>query len=210
MRPQQIDELTRRDHYYLGEPDLCYFFLEYSARHGRSFGATNELVSDLLRPENQVNFGPDVKKQRAIRRVAQLFKGAFSAEQLAAATFVPLPQSRPRNHPEYDDRMQRVLRSLAEAMDIRNLLEFSASRETGDTAAGRAGPEAWYTNMRVATSLCEPKPGTIFLVGDILTTGANFVAAKRRLKESLPQVPVYGLFAVRRIRDTDEIPNLVT
>ena len=39
VRPQRIDELTRRDHYYLGEEDLCYYFLEYSARHGLSFGA---------------------------------------------------------------------------------------------------------------------------------------------------------------------------
>jgi hypothetical protein len=208
VRPQRIDELTRVDHYYLGAPDLCYFFVEYSARHGRLFTAPNELVRDLLRPESQTSFGPDVKKQRAIRRVAQMFKGAFNADQIAAATFVPLPSSRPKDHLQYDDRMHRVLRSVAEGLDIRDMIGLAETRETGGFAGVRTGPDVLYENMRIVPALIEPKPAAIFLVGDVLTTGASFVAAKRRLKESLPLVPVYGLFAARRLRDTDEIPNL--
>jgi hypothetical protein len=88
MRQQRIDELTRRDHYYLGEQDLCYFFLEYSARHGQSFGASNALIRDLVRPESQVGFGPDVPNRRAIRRLAQTFKGAPECRQISTITFV--------------------------------------------------------------------------------------------------------------------------
>jgi NAD(P)-dependent dehydrogenase (short-subunit alcohol dehydrogenase family) len=38
-------------------------------------------------------------------------------------------------------------------------------------------------------------------------TGANFVAAKRRIQELLPLVPVYGLFAARKLLETDEFDD---
>ncbi|MBK8740298.1 MAG: hypothetical protein IPM02_12565 [Betaproteobacteria bacterium] len=208
MRQQRIDELTRRDHYYLGEQDLCYYFLEYSARHGMSFGASNELIRDLVRPESKAGFGPDVPKQRAIRRLAQTFKGALSAGQIGAITFVPLPQARPRDDPQYDDRMHRVLRSVAEGLDVRELIEWVGTHETGDFTGIRTGPDVLYANFHVVPALMEPTPAVIMLVGDVLTTGASFVAARRRLRQAMPGVPVCGLFAARRLRDADEIPHL--
>ncbi|MBK7470778.1 MAG: hypothetical protein IPI73_09265 [Betaproteobacteria bacterium] len=208
MRQQRIDELTRRDHYYLGEQDLCYFFLEYSARHGQSFGASNALIRDLVRPESKAGFGPDVPKQRAIRRLAQAFKGALNASQIGAITFVPLPQARPRDDPQYDDRIERVLRGVAEGLDVRELIEWVGTPETGDFAGIRTGPDVLYANFRVVPALIEPAPAVIMLVGDVLTTGASFVAATRRLRQALPGVPVCGLFAARRLRDADEIPHL--
>lgn len=208
MRQQRIDELTRRDHYYLDEQDLCYFFLEYSARRGLSFGATNELIRDLLRPESLSGFGPDVQKQRAIRRLAQIFKDALNVSQLTAVTFVPLPQARPRDDPRYDNRMHRVLRSVAEGLDIRGLVEWVGTHETGDFAGVRTGPDVLYAKFHVVPALMAPAPAVIMLVGDVLTTGAYFVAARRRLRQALPGVPVCGLFAARRLRDADEIPHL--
>jgi hypothetical protein len=208
VRPQQIDDLTRRDHYYLAEQDLCYFFLDYSARNGRSFSAANELIGDLLRPEGQRNLVPDVRKQRAIRRVAHLFKAALNAERMGAITYVPLPPPRTRNQLEGDDRMARVLRCLADEPDIREMIEMDKTRETGDFAGIRIGPDVLSANMRVVQALLEPRPELIFLVGDVLTTGANFVAAKRRLQQFLPYVPIYGLYAARKARDADDIANL--
>ena len=32
----------------------------------------------------------------------------------------------------------------------------------------------------------------------------NFVAARRRLQQTMPQVPVFGLFAARKLLETDE------
>ena len=208
MRQQRIDELNRRDHYYLDAQDQCYFFLEYSARQGRVFGATNELVCDLLRADGQPGFGPDVRKQRAIRRLAQVFKAALNGGPLRTATFVPLPSARPRKHPAHDDRMHRVLRSIAEGLDIRDLIELAETRESGDFTGIRAGPDVLYANMRVVPALLEPAPTVILLVGDVLTTGASFVAARRRLTQALPFAPVYGLFAARKLRDADDLPNL--
>ena len=41
-----IDELTRRDHYYLDETE-CVFIGEYTARAGYQHSQTNQLILNL-------------------------------------------------------------------------------------------------------------------------------------------------------------------
>jgi len=208
VRTQRIDELIRRDHYFLGEQDACCFFIEYSARNGHVFGEANQLVCDLLRPESQGAAGPDVRKQRAVRRLAQAFKGAFDPARLPAVTFVPIPATRPPSPRPADDRMLRILRCVAEGLDIRDLVELADTGRSGEFAGIRTGPDVLYANMRVAQARLDPAPAMIILVGDVLTTGASFVAARKRLQQALPYVPVLGLFAARKLRDSDDPPNL--
>ena len=207
MRQQRVDELARRDHYYLNADDICYYFGEYTARNGKSLSATNELIANLQQPVNRLGPGPDIRKERAIRQAARLFKSAFDPLQLNDITFVPLPQARPKDHPAYDNRIRRMLRSIADGMDVRELLEAVTTRDSGALTGVRLGPELLYANMRLVPTLIAPRPQTIYLVSDVLTTGAQFVAAKRRLNQALPNVPVYGLFVARKLLETDPIPN---
>jgi hypothetical protein len=204
MRQQQIDELTRRDHYYLGEGDVCYFFGEYSARKGRSYSDTNELVVNMSIPVKYRNTAKWVKKERALQKVAQLFKAAFAPDQLGNITFVPLPPPQPKDHLGYDDRMSGVLRAMGNGLDVREMIEMIPTRETIDFSRLRMGPDTLFTNMRVVQGLLHPVPRVIFLVADVLVTGANYVAAKRRLHQLLPHIPVYGIFAARKLLETDE------
>src|SRR3990172_10023692 len=98
MRPQRIDESNRRDHYYLGESDVCYFFGEYSARNGRSFSDTNALVVNMAMPVRFRATARWVRKERAVQKIAQMFGAAFAPEQIGNITFVPLLPARPKDH----------------------------------------------------------------------------------------------------------------
>lgn len=207
MRPHLIDELSRRDHYFIGSEEACYYFGEYTARHGHALGPTNELVHHLQQPVNQGGPGPDIRKERAIRQCARMLKSAFEPSELAALTFVPLPLARHREHPQYDNRIRRMLRSMAEGVDVRELLELIPPHDGAEGPAPRAGPDALYAGMQVTQRLLSPRPRTLFLVSDVLITGAAFIAAKRHLAQWLPDVPVYGLFIARKLLDTDPIPN---
>lgn len=71
-------------------------------------------------------------------------------------------------------------------------------------AAARPTPEDLYGELAfdpVAGRVEEP-PGLIMLFDDMLTTGAHFVAATRRLGEVFPGVRVIGSFIARRV-----VPN---
>ncbi|MEO7760316.1 MAG: hypothetical protein ABIS68_00240 [Casimicrobiaceae bacterium] len=205
MRLSRIDELTRREHYYLGDQDICYYFGEYAARKGAGHGLTNSLVHDLLQPRDPAVHKQDFLKDRALGRAAQWIHDAFDPVRFSHATFVPMPQSGSGIETDTDDRMFRVLTRSAEGLDIRKLIELTGLSATGEFGSARSGPEVLYEHLRVVLALTEPKPRVIFLVDDVLATGANFVAAKRRIQQLLPDVPVFGLFVARKAQESGAI-----
>jgi hypothetical protein len=205
VRLQRIDELTRREHYYLREDDACYYFGEYTARKGTAHGIPSSLVHDLLERRDPSVPKQDHRKDRAMSRVAQWMNEVFDPAQLARATFVPLPQSGAGIPTDADDRIFRILRRSAEGLDVRKMVELAPPPAAREIATMRSGPDVLYENMRVVLALTEPKPRVVFLVDDVLATGANFVAGKRRIQQLLPDVPVYGLFVARKALDSGEI-----
>ena len=204
MRLSRIDELTRREHYFLGDQDVCYYFGEYTGRNGRPFSLIGTLIQDLLQPRDPAVEKQEYRKDRALGRVAQWLHEVFDPASVAEATFVPLPQSGSGVRTDSDDRMFRILKRCADGLDVRRLIEFAGSKADGESGL-RAGPDLLYENMRVVLALTEPKPRAIFLVDDLLTTGANFVAAKRRILQVMPDVPVFGLFVARKALDSGDI-----
>jgi hypothetical protein len=205
MRLMRIDDLTRRDHYYIGAGDACYYFGEYTSRKGTAYSIASSLVHDLLELRDPAIPKQEFRKDRALSRVAQWIGGVFDPQSLPLATFVPLPQSGSGILTDNDDRMLRILKRSAEGLDIRRMLELVKGGALLDVGSVRSGPDVLYESMRVVLPLTDPKPHAIFLVDDVLTTGANFVAAKRRLAQVLPDVPVYGLFVARKTLDSGSI-----
>jgi hypothetical protein len=205
LRLLRIDELARRDHYYLGNDDVCYYFGEYTARRGTALGIGNSVVHDLLELRDPAIAKQDFRKDRALSRVAQWVGAAFDAESLKLATFVPLPQSGSGILTDNDDRIYRILLRSGQGLDIRRMLEIGKGGTTLDVGSVRSGPEVLYEHMQVVLKLTDPRPRGIFLVDDVLTTGANFVAAKRRLAQVIPSVPVFGLFIARKTLESGAI-----
>jgi hypothetical protein len=205
VRLQRIDELTRREHYFLREDDACYYFGEYTARTGIAHGIPSALVHDLLERRDPSMPKQDHRKDRAMSRVAQWMNEVFDQGRFARATFVPLPQSGAGVPSDADDRIFRILRRSAEGLDVRKMLELTPPPAAREIATMRSGPDVLYENMRVMLPLTEPKPIAIFLVDDVLVTGANFVAGKRRIQQLMPDVPIYGLFIARKALDSGEI-----
>lgn len=205
MRILQIDELTRREHYYLGEDDACYYFGEYTSRKGSAHGISSSLVHDLLELQDPAIPKQEFRKDRALSRVAQWIHSVFDEQGFRLATFVPMPQSGSGILTDHDDRMLRILKRSAEGLDIRPMLEVAKGGAMLDVGSVRSGPDVLYESMRVVLALTEPKPRAIFLVDDVLTTGANFVAGKRRLGQVMPDVPVFGLFVARKALESGPI-----
>jgi hypothetical protein len=205
MRLSRIDELTRREHYYLGDQDHCYYFGEFTGRGNRVFSPMTTLIRDLLQPRDPSVPKQEYRKDRALSRVANWMHEAFDPANFAEATFVPLPQSGSGVRTDNDDRIYRILKRSAEGLDIRRLIEMEGPVTPGEFNNLRSGPDVLYEHMRVVLARTEPKPHAIFLVDDVLATGANFIAAKKRILQLLPDVPVFGLFIARKALDSGDI-----
>ncbi|AYQ27636.1 hypothetical protein DT070_06070 [Polaromonas sp. SP1] len=210
-----IGDLERQDHFFLVPEHRCYFWGEYTPFEHTggqkwNFSPTNQLINNFKKKMDRVGQMDWRYKASAIERVATAFSQTMRWDQLGLQNpvLVPMPPSKRRNDPLYDPRMLDMLRSMAgrvqTPLNVQDILSFDGSCDASHEAVARPTPDELYAAMSVDTSAMagQNPPGVILIFDDMLTTGAHFLAALRRLSEPFPGVPVIGVFVARRV-----IPN---
>lgn len=195
----EIDDLTRPDHCFLMAADKCLCFGDYTARAGFEVGPTNNLIFNFKKKMDRKGRPEWKYKERAIEAAAEAFSKALNPKFLEKATLVPIPPSRLRDDPLYDDRVLRMLKMIdvEVELDIRELIVQTTIREAAHDGE-RPGPEGLAALYGIDERLAEPAPKTVALFDDLLVTGASFKAAEIVLKTRFPEVKIYGLFLARR------------
>jgi hypothetical protein len=196
IRLQEIDDTNRRDHAYLGEDDECYFLYEYTAGAGWRGGDTNQLIHNLQKKSGDGGFH---YKAPAIARCAAAFSETITGNWLAESCLVPVPPSKIRTDPLYDDRMHRVCSLICKpgAPKVIELIEQIESTETFK-GGNRKRPDELRANYRFEEQSLAGLPQSIGIVDDVLTTGSHFRAIKDMILERLPDHRVIGFFVARR------------
>lgn len=194
----KIDALTLPDHSYLDAQDTCYYAGEYTAGEGHAYSETNQLILNFKKTMDKRGTAQWQYKQRAILQAANIFRAAIKED--ARITFVPVPPSKAKTDPLYDDRMLRMLLATCSGRqsDIRELIVQLQSAQAAHLADQRPTPDELVANYRLDESLAEPAPQVIFIVDDVLTTGCHFKAVQRLLVQRFPQARIAGLFLARR------------
>ena len=207
QRLTKIDDLARRDHYYLTDVDACFYIGEYTARKGYSYSETNQLIINFKKPMERRSRPEWHYKEQAIRDAASAFRNALSPKDIKNFTFVPIPPSKTKENPLYDDRVLRMLGAIRSdvEMDIRELIIQTENTDAVHTQTERPLPKQILKSYQIDQSLVNQEPKIIALVDDVLTTGAHFQAAKSALSKTFPRKTVIGLFIARRVPDTNEI-----
>ena len=108
-RLTKIDELSRPDHSWLTEADACYFLGEYTARKGFAHSPTNGLINNIKKTMNKAGRPEWRYKGVAISQAAAALRGAIGDDSLQRMTLVPIPPSKTKTDPLYDDRILRML-----------------------------------------------------------------------------------------------------
>lgn len=196
-----IDDLLRSLHAHLTARDQCYFLREYTSGRGYAHSETNRLIHNLKKPPDRRGTPEWRYKELAIQQVAREIWDNLDLVPLRRATLVPMPPSKRRDDPLYDDRMLQVLRAIdpERRLDIRELVLLSASMPAAHTTVTRPTVAALVAQLDIDERLTLPAPTSIALFDDVLTTGAHFVAAKTILAVRFPGIPIRGLFVARRV-----------
>jgi predicted amidophosphoribosyltransferase len=203
LRWTRIDESMREQYYFLRPEDECLFLKEYQAGAGYA-GETNSLISNIKKkptaPSGQLYW-----KERDIAKCAGYFRDLIPENFHENTVFVPIPPSKAKDHPEYDDRLVRILQpSLGKGMDLRELVTQKQSMDASHKSGGkRATIEELIANYEIDESISEPQPARIVIVDDVITTGRHFRAMKAVLQERYPAAHIMGLFIARTIHDED-------
>lgn len=200
MRLQKIDESNRADHYFLDDQDDCYYVLEYTPRQGPHHSSTNDLIINLKKPVDRRGRPEYRYKEWAIRQAGTILRSVLSEEYVTSTTWVPVPCSKTRQHPLYDDRMSQVLQYVTENLqvDVRELVVQTQDLE-GFHDGCRLRPEELLQHYELDLGLCAARePSSLAVVDDLLTTGSHFKAASAILRDRWPDVPIAGIFVARR------------
>jgi hypothetical protein len=202
----RIDELLVGEYHFLTSEDECWFLREYTARRGYEHSETNNLISNLKKEVDRKGRPEWHYKEKAIQEVAEELSQALSSDWLRQATLVPMPPSKAKGDPFYDDRMLRILKALPGefALDIRELVQQRESLPTAHLSSERPRYSEIRDNYRVPEEIRKPTPSLIALFDDILTTGKHFKAAKEVLQGCFGGVPIVGLFIARTVRDGED------
>lgn len=197
----RVDDLIRIDHYYLEDSDECLFRREYTPRAGYEFSSTNDLIQNFKKPVDRRERPEYRYKEWAIRTITEELAIDLDRDWLRSATLVPIPPSKARQDPLYDDRMTKVLNGISAhvgfACDVRELIIQSISYEPAHTSDNRPSRADLQTVYFLDETLTAPEPKVIGVFDDVLTTGAHFKAAKNVLETRFPGVPVVGIFVAR-------------
>jgi len=206
-----LGDLERPDHSHLPEDATCYFWGEYTPRKHTTgstwdFSPTNQLVSNFKKKLDRRQ-QPDWRyKLDAIQQIGRAFAGFWDWQAMHAqrVALIPIPPSKARTDPMFDPRMMQVLTALRERtglpLDIRDCLSFNGAYAASHESEDRPTPAQLYSAFTFDAVAGRPDdpPGAILLFDDMLTTGAHFVAARRKLREVFPGVELVGQFVARR------------
>lgn len=203
----KVDGLLLADHSYLDAGDECYFIGEYTARAGYAFSPTNDVIQNLKKPMDRRGLPEWKYKEWAINRTGDMLREAIPQEWLTTATLVPVPPSKAKDDPRYDDRLLRVLERLGTGveLDIRELVLQRTSTTAAHESDDRPRPAELFALYTVDETKVEPEPERLVVFDDMLTTGCHFKAIARVLRDRFPNKPIIGLFIARRAPGSDVV-----
>ena len=206
-RFQRIDSTNIGDHYHLTPDDVCYFLFEYTAQKKYDYSATNNLISNLKKKPGSSSFAELRYKAGAIQQCAGHISSAVNSDNLPGWTIVPIPPSKQKSDPAYDDRLLRVCKliSAPAPLDIRELVIQAQSTVAAHEAAAGQRPtvDDLLAIYSVDESIPQPPPKSILLIDDVLTAGTHYRAMHTALSQRFPGVPIHAMFIARRVFPPD-------
>ena len=205
----KIEQDVVDDHSHLKADDECYYFLEYTSGQDYNFGKANSFISNLKKPVRFRDL-PSVWRYKtdAIRTCSKDLGEAIDHRWLQAATLVPVPPSKVRTDPDYDDRMLRILQgiNLEFAVNVRELVIQKASlRASHGSTENRVTLQELLDVYQIDDGIAEPVPEAIGIVDDILTAGTHYRAMETVLSARYPGVSIVGFFIARRVFPPDPV-----
>jgi hypothetical protein len=226
-RLTEIGDHERPDHYHLPKDAKCFFWGEYTPHEntigrGWSYSPTNQIIGNFKKRMDRKGFQDWQYKIHAVQDIAKAFAKFWKWDDLHTThrvALVPIPPSKARHDPAFDSRMFDMVTSIAVntgvSLDIRDCLSFSGGVAASHTSNYRPTPDELLADLSFdhVIGKSEEQPGVIFLFDDMLTTGAHFQVAVKRLEEFFPGVQIVGNFIARRITpnpfaDFDDISGI--
>jgi predicted amidophosphoribosyltransferase len=196
---QKIDELYLGNHQYLTEDDECFYFLNYVPIWVKK-NSVNSLIMNFKKTMDKKDKAEWKYKGSAIEKIAKMFIESLPEIKKPNILFVPIPPSKMKKDPMYDDRMIQVLNKFCAEKKNAEMREIiSIKKNMTPTHVSKLSPEEILEYLEVDEELCEDQKEKIIIVDDVITDGAHFKACQTLLQPLFPNSSISGLFIAQTI-----------
>jgi predicted amidophosphoribosyltransferase len=202
---RRLDAGSSLDHPFLSATDSCAYVAEFVSGRSYRAGGLNQLILNFKCTPSAARANPQREhyKRHAIATLAHRLRLAVSRTEAEQSTWVPIPPSRSLDDPDFDDRLSRTLSLAFDSydVDVRGLLYQVRNTPSDHAADVRLSADMLYELLHIDVAALGARPirERIALFDDVLTTGKHFKCCERRLRQSLPCVPIAGVFLLRRV-----------
>lgn len=203
MQFQRIDAITIRRHYNLTSSDVCLYLGDCPIPLDFRASPISNLIANFKKQPSKKDTPAWRYKEQAIETIATHLANDLGADLVKSLTWVPVPPSKTKNHPEYDDRLMAVLEALSKmvgGLDIREMVSQIKDMEAVHVSGALRKPKALYDVYTLDKSLVEPRPEAIAIFDDLLTSGCHFKAMEMKIKDHFPDATCIGIFVGRSTR----------
>lgn len=209
----KIKELKKEhfdDHSFLEPEDSIYYMKDYSSRAGYSLDG-NSLILNLKKGVERKESDEWEYKEKAISFIADSISYAMDTipPPLGRTVYwVPVPPSKVKSDPLYDDRICRIINEAIEKTTSHKhvLAEIVIQNHNRDASSTSL-------NKRIISKLVENylikeipnyniDTDIIIIFDDVLTTGCHFKAVEAKILSIYPDAKISGIFVARRVIDS--------
>jgi len=198
-RWRKADESVALAHCPDHEKKDIFYARIYTIGQGYMYSTTNNDIINLKHTPDSGS-GPLRYKKRAIRKCAQELAGFFGLNLSTQFAAVPIPPSKTRAHPLYDDRLEQVVNKVAQI--CANVIAYPVLEGIMDLEPYHSGAErsaqGCFDAMQVVDTqrrlYAQSTGRTIAVVDDVLTSGAHYEGARWHLQREFPQDRIIGVF----------------
>ena len=189
------DGLGRRREWVDAERDHIYYYREYTAGVGYSYGESNNLILNFKIGPNPTNHGRLYYRNLAIdtfvRELCLLLKSGVDNTWISW-----IPSSKSPEDPEYDNRLELTVERVCRQFTKLQKADVLYTRESRPPlhAGGWRDPDQiiptleWYDRVDLSGS------SNIILIDDLLTHGTTFNAVCSVIRDRYPQIVIAGVF----------------
>lgn len=188
--------------------DICLFYLTYTPRGGWQESEANSIVYNYkipirdLRKNSDRQYYKDEANNYYVEAIVQLIS-TLTVSNVPISNYkvgvLPVPPSKTPNDPDYDNRTSRTAQNVCRRTGFTLCEEIeTANPIVASHSGGTRNPDTIKQTLR-RTSDAANACDWIFLVDDVLVSGAHFAAVKTLLQETGFRGGIIGLFLARSI-----------
>lgn len=196
---------------HLEKGDHCWYLRDYlvdrsSDKKPWELSTSNKIIGDFkIKPEKLSN-----QYLRNLKLVAiELFAQELSRNVKKVHSFASIPGSKRKDDPGFDNRLDLMLlraQQINTNVHIVNAICRTATMDPSHSKGGSRSPSDHMESLAAVDPIGTVVDDVLFLVDDVLTSGATFKACQTVIRRAYPKLTVCGLFWARR-KLVDPLPT---